>query len=136
MSMDKESRMLRIINLLMTQTLDGTLEWKDIYPRGYQTTLGGQSVAVSKDSNLASVLSQAALGVGGAVLEIRGHKGEILERVAPLGIAQPLLAEAYRFGPTVNEAVNALYDLVANRKEAISEAAIDNLLEALESRAR
>lgn len=63
MSQDTEARLLRIIDLLMKQTLDGTLEWRESFSRSYQATLAGQTLVLSRGTM-----------VSGSTLEIRGKK--------------------------------------------------------------
>lgn len=78
MSQDTEARLLRIIDLLMKQTLDGTLEWRESFSRSYQATLAGQTLVLSRGTM-----------VSGSTLEIRGKKGEVIERIEPLYNRKP-----------------------------------------------
>lgn len=160
MSTDKEARLLRVIHLLMEGTRDSSLEWDESY-KGFQTTLSGQTVVLEKDvpysvyshmrdnPQLGSMLKAAmATGVSGAgiapktaTLEIRGKKGEVLERIENPDPIQPPLGTAFdaqtrRFSSEITQAVDSLYDLVANRKEILADTAIDDLLGALEGRVR
>lgn len=154
MSADKEARLLRVIDLLMEQTRDGTLEWQESFGNTYQATLGGQTLVLEKDVPYSSrklsameIMSTVAIGTVGrrristATLEIRGKKGEVLERIEEPDQLQGSLDLVSEFQPhkysrTVTSAVDELYELVVNRKEAIADAAIDNLLGALEERGR
>ena len=129
-SKDKDSRMLKVIALLIKQTIDGKLVWQDMYPHGFQTVLGNQSVVV-ENSLYKSLFQQ----LSGATLEIRGMDGGVLEKVEPMngvtGVVTDLLAPR-KFSYEVNKAVETLYELVANRKEVAAEVATENLLKALE----
>lgn len=129
-STDKDARMLKVIALLMKQTIDKKLAWQDMYPHGFQTVLGNQSVVI--ENNLYGSLFQQ---LSGATLEIRGTDGEILEKVEPMNGITGVIADALaprRFSYEVNKAVETLYELIKNRKEVVAEAATENLLKALE----
>lgn len=129
MSQDTEARLLKIIALLKTQTIDGTLEWRESFARSYQATLAGQTLVLSKED----------VGLG-SVLEIRGKKGEVIERIEKLDIRAvtnpgPAL-NPVRFSSAVTDAVDELHSLVERRKETMLETTLNNLLNVLESRSR
>ena len=130
MSKDTEARLLRIIDLLKTQTLNGTLEWKESFSRSYQATLAGQTLVLNK-----------GIETPNSVLEIRGRKGEVIEQIAKTDIGMIEFVNSFnpkqsKFSARITDAVDELYSLVAQRKETILDAALDNLLNALESRSR
>ena len=139
MSQDKESRLLKVIDLLMEGTRDGSLEWEESFDSSYQTTLGGQSVVLERNPPY-SIPPRPTPGMPGtAALEIRGKKGEVLERVEEPDLMQVPLGREFdvqQYSKTVTGAVDELYQLVANRKEAVANAAIDSLLGALQGRVR
>lgn len=139
----------------MTGTGDGSLEWDDSYG-GYQTALGGQTLVLERNPLFAPTPrtfveavkaddpDSEPLGLpGAAVLEIRGKKGEVLERIEPLNplLLQGVLDRAREqqsgwHSATVTDAVSRLYDLVVSRKEALADAAINDVLGALEGLVR
>lgn len=47
--MDREARLLKVIDLLVEATRDGSLEWDESYGGGYQTTLSGQTLVLEKN---------------------------------------------------------------------------------------
>lgn len=159
MSADKEMRLLRIISLLMKQTRDGTLEWQEKFGNTYQATLGGQTLVLERDDRytypekLAVLSAEISRPKRTATLEIRDKKGEVVERIeAPNRSHQGALMEdvldlaratgsitdsrPYRYSKDVIGGVDTLYDLVISRKEILSDAALENLLDALEGRER
>lgn len=142
-SIDREARRLRVINLLMDGTRDGSLDWTESYG-GYQTVLGGQTVVLDKrDSRLKASRSGLAYRAkpGAASLEVRGKKGEVLEHIQeadPVQIPRSSIGGRRSSGPSreVTDALEELYRFVDSHKEIIADAAMDNLLSALEDRVR
>lgn len=141
---NREARMLQIIDLLTAQTRDGTLEWTEGFGASYKTILGNQVIILDRDYDSSSpTLSEAmmaAMSLKGVSLEIRGRTGEIAEKVELPEPTQSFLfnqeSPVFRYSNTVFRKLNALYDLVDNRKEVLANQAIDDVLNTLQKRAK
>ena len=121
--MDMDTKLSKVLDLLIQQTESGKLRWRESYGDSFQASLANQTIVVSNV-------------VFNPVLEIRDSRGDLVQQVGT-NPATDLFADAKEQRKIFTDSrlqhkVEQLFNLLKEKKETKINLTLDNLLSELE----
>lgn len=127
---DTESKLAKILKLLIQQTKSGKLSWKESYRNSFQATLSNQTVVVR---------SNAIPGLATPILEIRDSKGEVIQQIGSDQVSDMLLSNPnmdlnprMQLDSALVHKVEELAKLLESRQDFKLNVTLDSMLKELE----
>lgn len=121
---DAESKLSKVLDLLIQQTKSGKLLWKESYRNSFQATLSNQTVVVRND---------ALPGLFSPILEIRNSKGEVVHQIGSDQMSDMILNNPrIRVVEDLTRKVAELAEILESRQDFKLSATLDSMLKELE----